>query len=87
MGCTHGVYGIAISCSALMPGKLSIIAPDGGCACVDRSSADATEIVVAATNTAKIIERMAFSPLDAALQIERNATEDQRSSFGAARIS
>ena len=62
MGCTHGVYGIAISCSALMPGKLSIIAPDGGCACVDRSSADATEIVVAATNTAKIIERIAFSP-------------------------
>jgi hypothetical protein len=56
------VYGIAISCSALMPGKLSIIAPDGGCACVDRSSADATEIVVAATNTAKIIERIAFSP-------------------------
>jgi hypothetical protein len=33
-----------------------------GGACVDRSSAEATEIVVAATNAAKIIERMAFPP-------------------------
>ena len=63
----HGMYGIAASCCGLMPGVLSAVpgvgGGDGDGDCVDRSSAEATEIVVAATNAAKIIERMAFPPL------------------------
>jgi len=52
-----------------MPGVWSVVFT-GATACggvggsdgVDTSSAEATEIVVAATNAAKIIERMAFPP-------------------------
>ena len=59
----HGMYGIAASCCGLMPGVLSAVPGVGGGDGVDTSSAEATEIVVAATNAAKIIERMAFPPL------------------------
>jgi hypothetical protein len=67
MAIVHGWYRIAASCCGLMPGSLSPVTvvgdgdgDGGGGACVDRSSAEATEIVAAATNAAKIIERMAF---------------------------
>jgi len=56
------MYGIAASCCGLMPSVLSAVPGVGGGDGVDTSSAEATEIVVAATNTAKIIERMAFPP-------------------------
>jgi hypothetical protein len=52
-----------------MPGSLKVVAGVGGgdgfdtsSDGLDTSSAKATEIVVAATNAAKIIERMAFPP-------------------------
>jgi hypothetical protein len=51
-----------------MPGVWSVVTGAttcggfGGGDGLDTSSAEATEIVVAATNTAKIIERMAFPP-------------------------
>jgi hypothetical protein len=45
---------------------LSVVAGGDGVG-VDASSAEATEIVVATTNAAKIIERMAFPPYDAPL--------------------
>jgi hypothetical protein len=45
-----------------MPGSLSPVTVVGGGDGFDTSSAEATEIVVAATNAAKIIERMAFLP-------------------------
>jgi len=56
------MYGVAISCCGLMPGDLSVVTRVGGGDGVDTSSAEATEIVVAAANAAKIIERMAFPP-------------------------
>jgi hypothetical protein len=59
------MYGIAISCCGLMPCglamTLSVVAGGVGNG-VDTPSAEATEIVVAATNAAKIIEGMAFPP-------------------------
>jgi hypothetical protein len=47
-----------------MPSGLSLTLSvvTGGGDGVDTPSAEATEIVVAATNAAKIIERMAFPP-------------------------
>jgi hypothetical protein len=62
MAIVHGWYGIAISCCGLMPGSLSPVTVVGGGDGFGKSSAEATEIVVAATNAAKIIERMAFPP-------------------------
>jgi hypothetical protein len=60
------MYGIAISCCGLMPCglamTLSVVTGGGGGDGVDTPPAEATEIVVAATNVAKIIERMAFPP-------------------------
>ena len=41
---------------------LSVVTGGGGGDGVDTPPAEATEIVVAATNAAKIIERMAFPP-------------------------
>ena len=61
----HGMYGIAISCCGLMPCGLAMtlsVVTGGGGDGVDTPPAEATEIVVAATNAAKIIERMAFPP-------------------------
>jgi hypothetical protein len=59
------MYGIAISCCGLMPCglamTLSVVTSGGGGDGVDTPPAEATEIVVAATNAAKIIERMASS--------------------------
>jgi hypothetical protein len=43
-----------------MPGSWGVVAGFGGGDGFDMSSAEATEIVAAATNAAKIIERMAF---------------------------
>jgi hypothetical protein len=48
-----------------MPGSLGVVAGVGGGVGFDTSSsfsAEATENVVAATNAAKIIKRMAFPP-------------------------
>jgi hypothetical protein len=66
---THGWYGILACCCGLMPAVWSVVFTGattcggvGGGDGVDTSSAEATEIVVAATNTAKIIERIAFPP-------------------------
>jgi hypothetical protein len=66
------MYGILACCCGLMPGVSScglkpgvlsvVTGADGDGDGVDTSSAEATEIVVAATNAAKITERIAFPP-------------------------
>jgi hypothetical protein len=61
---------------------LSVVAGGGdGVDTLSSFSAEATEIVVATANAAKIIERMAFPPYDAPpLKIEPNAARESTGS-------